>query len=131
MFEEPGFTFGYDADGGILTITLVGLWTMQTVAAYAAATEELRGTAPPGVTSDLTLVDLRRAHLHVRDVAAALSTFHERHAAQTRRTAVVVGSALGAIQARRISPARETRSFADIAAARAWLIAPDGADTDG
>ncbi|WP_288457644.1 hypothetical protein [uncultured Sphingomonas sp.] len=128
MFEEPGFVFGYDADDGIFTITLAGLWTMETVDRYVAATQALRAAAPPGVTAERTLVDLRQAQLHVREVAEALSVSMRRGADDIRRTAVVVRSALDALQARRISPARETRSFTDIAAARAWLIAPVDAD---
>ncbi len=124
MFEEPGFVFGYDADDGIFTITLAGLWTMETVDRYVAATQALRAAAPPGVTAERTLVDLRQAQLHVREVAEALSVSMRRGADDIRRTAVVVRSALDALQALRISPARETRSFTDIAAARAWLIAP-------
>jgi hypothetical protein len=118
------FTFAHDRPSRTVIATLRGHWTMATVDAYRAAVLADIRTTVPGHEPHNALFDIRDCGLHVRGVADAMVDFRRDHIPDMARIAIVSHSALDAMQARRITAAREYGVFTTIEAAREWLGQP-------
>ncbi len=121
MRATDPFHLAYDPAIGAVCVRLSGMWTSATVAAYRAAIQASMAETPIGAMPTRALYDVRDCQLHTKAVAEELEAFHARETKGMEHVAIVVGSALSALQAKRISPARVVRSFETIEAARAWL----------
>lgn len=122
---EPSLAIVHDHALRTVIVTLHGQWTVATAKAYiAAVTADMRAT-PARLMPRNLLFDIRDCALHVRGVVETLVEFRQNQIGEMERIAIVSASALDAIQARRITAARETAVFDAIEPARAWLAEAD------
>lgn len=122
---DPSFSIVHDHAQRTVIITFDGQWTIATAEAYiAAVTADIRAT-PARLMPRHLLLDIRTCGLHVRGVTEALVEFRRNQIGEMERIAIVSASALDAMQARRITAARETAVFDAIEPARAWLAEAD------
>jgi hypothetical protein len=122
------FSFATDRRLGLVRIVLTGLFEPADVARFlearAAAHAEL-GWAP---NRHLTLNDVRALKIQPQQTVAAFHQLLADPAYRSRRLAFVVGPTLVRSQLMRALASRDSRCFADVAAAEAWLLAEEGAD---
>lgn len=113
---NPNYSIEIDPSRQLIKLRLAGQWELTTLVTYK---HDLGGT--PG--EYLVFVDLREHGLQSQEVATALQTLIENLARMVRKRAILMsGSALHAMQIRRISPNSPTNSFQTPDEAMAWLF---------
>lgn len=123
--QEDAFSVRADADGTLLDIELRGFWDASTVERFAGAVAMALQTMKsagcrPG--DQVTLVDNARLNIQSQDVVHRFEELIERRLNTSRRTAVIVSSALLKMQAKRVGPSHQF--FEDRDAALRWLMEP-------
>ena len=117
----PPFALPFDPEIAAVCVTLTGRWSMETAQDYMQAVIASVQAAPPGAAPHKALYDVRGSELHSRDIADALAAFHARTTPDMDRVAFIAVTALEGLQAKRISSATNSRVFATVEDAPAWL----------
>jgi hypothetical protein len=124
--ESPHYSATLDPDRKLVQIMLRGHWTIDVARAYEAEFRAaLAQFAHRGclLGEQITLIDITGFGVQSQEVAALLEPFAADQTIAPRRTAMVVGTMLAKLQARRVAP--DYRIFVSREEALAWLIEPE------
>ncbi len=118
------YSFSYDPDRALLAILQTGYWPMELFRGYEEAYldhhERIRQHRP----SYRVLADCRDYPVQSADVGTAFAALFERLMRENRgHCAIVTGSALNSMQAKRAIPFTNVRVFAEPQDAMEWLFA--------
>ena len=118
------YTVTADPGRKLVTIALRGMLSNEEVAAlYREEYDAIRAMGCR-LGEHLALVDLTECKLQLQEVATAFQARMEGRG-RARRLALVTGSSLAAMQARRITKRAGARVFPTRAEAESWLFAPE------
>jgi hypothetical protein len=122
---HPGFSFEVDSGRNLVRFVLTGLFMPKDVSAFLEARREAHAklTCAPG--QHVTLTDLRAIKILPRETVGAWAAHLADPQTRVRRLAFVVAPTLVLRQLARALDGRDdhnTRCFADIEVAEAWLL---------
>ena len=109
----------------IISVRMIGSFTMEEARACAAAKEEaVQGLGPP-FDAHSSLVDVRDLRIQTQDIFAIFTSFVANTRHKSRRIAIVGGEGTARMQFRRVAerePLRDNmRFFTAVGEAREWL----------
>jgi len=124
---KPKFTFRVDRARGLVRITMAGFYDTADVAAFFEARRTAHAELGLPPNEHLTLNDLRGMRIQKQEVIDAFQQGLAVPEEKARRLAVVVDAAMARAQASRAIASADTRYFAEVAEAEAWLFADEDA----
>lgn len=125
--QTPRFNVDVWLDLGLFESAVIGLWTLDDVAAFAQAI----GAAAKRVLDEtgkapVSVCDYTRAGTQTREVAEAMEAMMRAPVVRSRRIGIVTGSMLSRIQAKRLLVERPEVRFVETREhALEWVLADD------
>ena len=116
------YAIRYDRAETLLLLTLTGMWTLDVAARFQAEMIVAAAAATKAAGRLRILSDCRDFPVQSREVTDAIADGPPSDPSRPSHTAVVVGSALGRMQANRTISNDRVRIFTDLNDARAWLL---------
>jgi hypothetical protein len=98
-----------------------GMWKGEILSAYVRDTERAERQMRHSSTAFTTLVDLREFNVQTQQIALEMRALVDGLNTSTKKTAIVMDSALLKLQAMRITTAPHRRIFSSILEAENWL----------
>ena len=114
-----------DPDRDLVRMTISGFFDVAAVARLDADRAGAYGKLRSAPNQHLTLVDASGMQIQAQDVVAAFMQVVANPRYFSRRLAMVTGSSLAHMQTKRTTGRDNVAFFKDVAAAEAWLFAPD------
>ena len=121
--DKPCFRIQREPEAGLIRIRLSGFWDQATVTEFETS---LRQVLRSHTTDRLVLIDARKHDVQSREVMDRFKQVTAQVRRPGTRVAVLVGSALGKMQAQRIDPQASHRVFTSESESLAWLLADGG-----
>ena len=117
------FSFDFDKGEGVLTVKVIGQWTLADVPPFEKTASAHYGAVRAGYGSLRVLIDNTEAALFTQDVIGALTEAGSRLGRGDDRIATLVKSSLMKLQMKRILPEEMAGVFVSRDEAVTWLTA--------
>jgi hypothetical protein len=128
---DASFSFKVDPSRDLVRIVMSGLFLPDNVARFLAARREAHALLACGPGRHLTLNDVRAMKIQPQVTVDAFHMVLADPAYRSRRLAFVASPTLARSQLMRALAGRDSRCFADPAAAEAWLLTEEDPGVDG
>ena len=120
--QDASFTIDADRDLRWVQISIVGSWTMSVAERHRAALTKVATSLDAEGLRSFWLVDLRERLAHPQEVAAFVGGSIAQVTSDSRHVvALVLGTAIAGLQAKRLSAGEIIRAFPSYAEAEQWL----------
>ena len=119
------YSIDVDPVRDLVHIRLSGFFDLATIAAFDRARRPAYARLTCGPNQQLTLCDISGCNLQSQEAVAAFRGVLAERSLFSRRLALLTGSSLARMQARRILDRDTVACFVEEADAMAWLFAPD------
>ncbi|MGK2912380.1 MAG: hypothetical protein ACSLE1_21685 [Sphingobium sp.] len=121
------YQFSYDPEKILVRLTQQGYWTMPVFRAYEAEFLKLHASIRRRNNNYRVLADCREFPIQSAEIGIAFSVMFEKLMAENPgRYAILVGSTLNKLQAKRAIPHPQVQAFMDPDEAMTWLFGDSG-----
>jgi hypothetical protein len=120
---SPGFTLDYDMKDHLIRERWWGIWDQPTLDRYEIEIASLIKHMPVTGDTRRTLLDLRELPVQLQAIADAMQVILTKDNSISKRTAVVMTSAILKLQANRVANSPHRQFFASMERAEEWLLA--------
>lgn len=121
------YSINVDSPRNLVRITLSGFFDIATIQAFDRDRRPAFARLTCGPNQHLSLCDISQCNLQSQEAVAAFKVVMSDRSLFSRKLAVVTGSSLARMQARRILERDSISCFETEAAALAWLFEPETA----